>query len=73
MKSASHVARGRLGGLRNKGAAPERIEEARRELKAAVTEDYIRRTLAEAPPLSDVQRQRLAELLSPSSDEGAAA
>ena len=36
---------------------------ARRNLRAARLEDYIRRTVAAAPPLSDEQRDRLAVLL----------
>lgn len=38
--------------------------ELRRKLKAERLEDYIARTLDEAPPLSPEQRQRLAVLLS---------
>ena len=38
---------------------------ARRDLKAAKLEDYIRRVVSEAPPLSDDQRELLAGLLRP--------
>jgi hypothetical protein len=38
---------------------------ARAELRAAKAEDYISRLVAEAPPLSDAQRARLAALLLP--------
>ena len=37
--------------------------DARRELRAARLEDYIRRTVDAAPPLTDDQRDRLALLL----------
>ncbi len=40
--------------------------EARRELKAAVLEDAIRKTVDSAPPLTNEQRTRLAKLLRPS-------
>lgn len=36
---------------------------ARRDLRAARAEDYIRDLVAAAPPLTDVQRERLAVLL----------
>lgn len=38
---------------------------ARRDLRTARFEDDIRRLVAEAPPLSGAQRQRLAVLLQP--------
>lgn len=41
------------------------LEAARRELAAANIEAYVTRTLADAPPLTDEQRTRLAELLKP--------
>jgi hypothetical protein len=37
---------------------------ARRDLKAARLADHIRKTVDEAPPLTDAQRARLAGLLS---------
>jgi hypothetical protein len=43
---------------------PELVE-ARRDLKAAKLEDYIRRVVSEAPPLTDQQRELLAGLLRP--------
>lgn len=73
MHSATHVARGRLGGLTRTGASPERIEAARCEIKAATAEDYIRRLVDEAPPLTEVQRARLAALLLSARRGGAAA
>jgi len=36
---------------------------ARRDLKAARLEDHIRRVVAEAPPLTDEQRDKLAAIL----------
>lgn len=39
--------------------------DARREFAAARLDDYIRDTLAKAPPLTDEQRSRLADLLRP--------
>jgi hypothetical protein len=44
---------------------PEQIEDRRRALAEAKIADYIERTLAEAPPLTDRQRTALAELLRP--------
>lgn len=43
---------------------PELVK-ARQSLKAAKLEDYIARTVATAPPLTDEQAQRLAALLRP--------
>ena len=42
--------------------------EARRDLNAARLEDYIRRTVDAAPPLSPTQRSRLAALLNGGAD-----
>ena len=41
----------------------EALDEARRALRAARAEDYIKKLVSEAPPLSDAQRDRLALLL----------
>ena len=49
---------------------PDLIE-ARRNLRAIRIEEYVRRTLADAPPLTDQQRARIAGLLAPA-DGGAA-
>jgi hypothetical protein len=47
---------------------------ARRDLHAARLEDYVTRTLATAPPLTDEQRERLALLFQqPAASDGAAA
>lgn len=40
------------------------LQRARRDLRAAAAASYIERVLAEAPPLTDEQRRRLAGLLS---------
>jgi hypothetical protein len=37
--------------------------DARRELAAAVLEQHVRRVVAEAPPLTDAQRDRICALL----------
>lgn len=58
--------RARLAALgRHRSAGDPEITEAARDLKEAVAEDFIRRLVAEAPPLSDDQRTRLASLLAP--------
>jgi hypothetical protein len=57
-------ARGKLGATtRRFPNDPDRLAEARRNLAAAKLQDYIERTLADAPPLTDIQRDRLALLL----------
>jgi len=43
-----------------------------RDYAAARLEDYIRKTVAAAPPLTEDQRDRLAALLSPNTSGGAA-
>jgi len=43
----------------------------RRNLRAARLEDYIRKTVEAAPPLTDEQRWRLAALLQPTSETAA--
>lgn len=43
--------------------------DARRDFAAARLDDYIRGTLAKAPPLTDEQRTRLADLLWPAPAE----
>jgi len=47
------------------------VTELRRQLRAERTEQYIQKVLAEAPPLTDEQRTRLAELLAPVRGGGA--
>ncbi len=51
----------------------EAITEKRRQLKAARLADHIARVVAEAPPLTKEQRDKLALLLRGSSDSGGAA
>lgn len=54
-----------------KARDPEREAQARRDLAEAKVAAYIERVLAAAPPLSEEQRQRLAELLRPVRVKGA--
>lgn len=44
----------------------KRVTDARRDLAAAKLAEYVRKTVAEAPPLTDEQRERIAALLRPS-------
>ncbi len=68
------AARGRLGSVvRRHADDPALIDSARRGLAAAKIEDYIERTVAAAPPLTDDQRDRLALLLRDSGGPGHAA
>ena len=53
----------RAGAAARNGAAD--VDERRAELAAGRLENHIRRVVAEAPPLSDAQRDRLAALLRP--------
>ncbi|AGZ51094.1 hypothetical protein B1T45_16515 [Mycobacterium kansasii] len=58
--------RGRVAALsRSRPADDPDYLAAQRDLAAANVESYITRTLAAAPPLTDEQRTRLAELLRP--------
>ncbi|MCV7744784.1 hypothetical protein [Micrococcus luteus] len=50
---------------------PELIE-ARRNLKAERLADYVARVVAEAPPLTDAQRDRIAAMLRPTKARDAA-
>lgn len=43
-------------------SSPE-IQEKRLELRALKLEDHVRRVISEAPPLTEAQRQRIADLL----------
>jgi len=59
------VPRARIAGYKRRGrpdSDPDLIN-ARRELKAARIEEYVRRVVDTAPALSDEQRDRLALLL----------
>lgn len=56
--------RGRVGALsRSRQPNDPELIAARRNLKALKLEEHIRRVIAEAPPLTDEQRQRIAGLL----------
>ena len=55
------VARGAVGYWSNRD--PAKAAEARRDLAAAKLDKYIRDTIADAPPLTAEQRDRLALLL----------
>jgi hypothetical protein len=58
--------RARIAALsRDRQPDDPKIVEARRNLHAARLEGHIEKTLAAAPPLTDEQRCRLAELLRP--------
>ena len=58
--------RARVAGIALKrGADDPEIALARRDLEASKLADHIERVLAEAPPLTDEQRSKLAELLRP--------
>lgn len=66
--------RARVAALsRTKSPDDPALLDARRDLKAAKAENYISKVLAEAPPLTDAQRTRLAELLRPARGVGGAA
>lgn len=58
---------------RHHGSDDPRLPELRSELRAARAEDYIRRLVDDAPPLTADQRARLAVALLQPSDRGAAA
>ena len=55
-------ARARKAGLHARPADDPDLIDARRDLAAAKIEAYIERIVAEAPPLGDEARLRLAEL-----------
>lgn len=66
MGAAVRSARGRLAvTTRHHPDDADRLAEARRALAAAKAEDYISKLVAEAPPLTPEQRDRLLVLLSP--------
>ncbi|MFD1210966.1 hypothetical protein ACFQ36_02785 [Arthrobacter sp. GCM10027362] len=64
-------ARARLGVAARTGSQQD-IAEARRDLAAANLEAYIQRTVAEAPPLTQEQLDRIATLLRPAAGGEAA-
>lgn len=64
--------RARVASLtRTLGADAPEVIEARRSLKAIRLEEYVARVVAEAPPLTDAQRDRIAALLRPVGGEAA--
>ena len=66
-------ARGRLNAYKRYRPADDPvIIEARRDLKARRAEDYVRRLVDEAPPLTPSQRDKLAVLLRRSGGDRAA-
>ena len=64
MQSAVLTARSKLG-VAARRADPHEIAEARQALAAAKLEAYIAKVVAEAPPLSPEQCDRLSMLLRP--------
>jgi hypothetical protein len=57
-------ARARVAGLSRENAPDSTVVvEAKRDLRAARLEDYVARTVAQAPPLTPEQRDRIASLL----------
>jgi hypothetical protein len=57
--------RSRIAVAYRRNQVPEVIEEARRDLAAEKIANYVTKVLDAAPPLTDEQRARLAELLRP--------
>lgn len=56
--------RARVASLtRSRKADDPELVEARRNLRALRLEEYVTRVVAEAPPLTDEQRERIAALL----------
>ena len=66
MSTAVLRERGRVASLtRSRPADDPELIDARRDLAAAKLDAYVKRVLAEAPPLTDAQRDRIAALLRP--------
>lgn len=63
VSTAPQRERNYLGGLYRSGAPPEQITEARRSLKYAKAEDYIRELVESAPPFTAEQRLKLTAIL----------
>ncbi len=64
MDTKSKLLRSRLAAhSRYRPEDTETADSLRRDLRAARAEDYIKKLVAEAPPLSETQRDRLALLL----------
>lgn len=62
MSTAIQAARARLGSASRWGT-PAEAADARRDLAAANLEQYIGKVTADAPPLTDEQRDHLAALI----------
>lgn len=64
LKARSRLARAaQLAGSQPNAEAAAIVEDARRNYKFVTVEDYIRRTVDAAPPLTTDQKDRLAQLL----------
>ncbi|ROP64703.1 hypothetical protein EDF24_2435 [Curtobacterium sp. PhB130] len=61
--TAPQVASRRLGGLRRSGGSAEKIAAAQRELAEAKITAAIERAVADAPPLTSEQRDRLHRII----------
>lgn len=61
----------RLRGALKASGPPEALEEIRRELKAETARTYIERLVDEFPPLTELQRAKLAAVLLGARREGA--
>ncbi|MGC4109452.1 MAG: hypothetical protein QM747_03290 [Nocardioides sp.] len=73
-QSLALEARNRYGAVkRHHPQDLELVAAAQRDLAAAKIEDFIQRTVDDAPPLTDEQRNRLAALLRPVAGGGDAA
>lgn len=60
---AAHL-RGRIAGLsRDRSPDDPELLDARRNLRATMLRDHVQKVLAEAPPLTQEQRDRVAALL----------
>jgi len=58
--------RARIASLsRSRPADDPDLLEARRNLRAIRLQEYVEKVVAEAPPLTDEQRHRIAQLLAP--------
>lgn len=70
MSAAVLRERGRVASLtRSRPADDPELIQARANLAAEKLADYVARVVAEAPPLTDAQRDRIASLLRPSGGE----
>jgi hypothetical protein len=65
--------RARVAGLKqNRPPEDPAIAEAERDLRAAKLADHVRKIVEQWPPLTDAQRTRVAALLAPTTQTGAA-